>query len=87
MTDSDLIAARLNATRLGYGERIEYFRGHLAMTCQDGVTDKSLHPDAPAARKVRRAAQEAEAAGRVQLTQRRVSEAGCFAYLATGTGQ
>jgi hypothetical protein len=86
MTDSDLIAARLNATRLGYGERIEYFRGHLAQTCQDGVSDKCLNFNAPAARKIRRAAQEAATAGRVTLTQRRC-ESGGFSYTATGTGK
>jgi hypothetical protein len=85
MTDSDLIIARLNAPRLGRGERILYFTGHLATTCQDGVTDKSLHYDAPAARKVRNAAAQAERAGRALLTQRRCE--GGFQYLCTGTGR
>ena len=85
MTDADLIAARLNATRLGRGERILYFTGDLAFECQDGVQDKMLRPTAPEARKLRRAAAEAEAAGRVLLTQRRVD--GGFAYTATGTGR
>jgi hypothetical protein len=85
MTDTDLIAARLSATRLGYGERITYFTGHLAATCQDGVSNKKLLSAAPAARKVRDAAAEAERAGRVTLTQRRVEQG--FAYTATGTGK
>jgi hypothetical protein len=85
MTDSDLIAARLSATRLGHGERITYFTGDLAFECQDGVQDKMLRPTAPTARKVRKAAAEAEAAGRVLLTQRRCE--GGFSYTATGTGK
>jgi hypothetical protein len=86
MTDSDLIAARLHPdAKVPLGYVLEYFRGHLAQTCQDGVSDKCLNFDAPAARKIRRAAQDAKAAGRVTLTQRRC-ESG-FSYTATGTGK
>jgi hypothetical protein len=82
MTDSDLIIARLNAARLGRGERIEYFRGSLVTVCDDMNGAKDVRDTA---RKVRRAAQEAAAAGRVLLAQRRVPEG--FQYLACGTGK
>jgi hypothetical protein len=85
MTDTYFLCARLSATRLGYGERITYFTGHLAATCQDGVSNKKLLSAAPAARKVRNAAADAERAGRVTLTQRRDGKE--FIYIAEGTGK
>lgn len=78
LAECERLAARL--AELPRGEPLVYCRGSLARLCGAGRT--GLDPRERAWRKVRRAAQEAQAAGRVALLQRRAGEV--TEYLAVG---
>lgn len=86
--DDPAVALALRAAerlegRLGPGERIVYATGSLARLCGEYGSPRD---DAERSwRQVRRAAQRAEAEGRVALVQRRLPDGG-MEYIAVGLG-